>query len=156
MIPGFLSRAPLMFDVVSLAMVVVIPVLTWSIYLIKRRRAFLLHKRLQVALGAALFIAVTLFEIDIRLHPNWWVQTEASSFSRTFLERFLYFHLCFAISTTILWIVTLTLALRRFPSPPRPSEHSRTHIALARLASLTMYCTAVTGWIFYWMAFVSE
>jgi hypothetical protein len=58
------------------------------------------------------------------------------------------------VSTVILWPVTITLALLNFPNPPEPSPHSRIHIPLARVAATDMVLTAVTGWIFYWLAFV--
>jgi putative membrane protein len=54
----------------------------------------------------------------------------------------------------ILWPVTIVLALRKFPNPPAPGAHSPTHIRLARLAALDMLLTSITGWIFYWLAFV--
>ena len=155
MFPGFLSRATLMFDVVSLAMVVVLPVLTWSIYLVKYKRNYVLHKRLQVGLGIALLAAVLLFELDIRLYPGWWEHTKESAFSQSFLRGFLWFHLFFAVSTTILWAWTLIVALRKFPSPAAPNSYSPTHRKLARLAAIDMYWTGLNGWNLYWMACVS-
>jgi uncharacterized membrane protein YozB (DUF420 family) len=66
----------------------------------------------------------------------------------------LYVHLIFALTTVLLWPVVIILALRNFPNPPHPSQHSRIHVPLARLAATDMVMTAVTGWIFYWLAFV--
>jgi len=52
---GFLgTRATLMLDVVFLAMFVVLPVLAASIYLVRARKNYLWHKRIQVALGITL------------------------------------------------------------------------------------------------------
>ena len=155
MFPGFLSRATLMFDVVSLAMFLVLPVLTWSIYEAKYRHNYALHKRLQVGLGLVLLVAVLLFEVDIRTH-DWKPLTEASPYHDTTLWPMLWVHLFFSISTTLLWIVTIVLALRKFPNPPTPGPHSRIHVPLARTAALFMFCTALTGWTFYWMAFVAS
>jgi hypothetical protein len=45
-------------------------------------------------------------------------------------------------------------ALRKYPSPPVPGPHSRQHVPLARLAAIDMALTAITGWVFYWLAFV--
>ncbi len=42
-----------------------------------------------------------------------------------------------------------------FPNPPVPGPHSPWHRRYARLAALDMICTAVTGWIFYYLAFVA-
>src|SRR5947207_1895293 len=68
-INGFLgTRASLMLDVVFLAMFVVLPALAWSVYLVKVRRNYALHKRVQLTLGTVLLAAVTLFEIDMRVN----------------------------------------------------------------------------------------
>jgi hypothetical protein len=63
-------------------------------------------------------------------------------------------HLVFAVTTVILWPTTIMLALRRFSNPPMPGPHSRLHVPLARTAAADMVLTAITGWIFYWVAFV--
>ena len=159
-INGFLgTRASLMLDVVFLAMFAVMPVLMWSIWLVKYRHNYALHKRVQLALALVLAAAVTLFEIDMRV--NGW--TDRALESPYYGEEgapgplflMLYIHLFFAITTTVLWITVIVRALRRFPNPPRPNEHSGSHLFWARLAAIDMGLTTVTGWLFYWMAFVA-
>ena len=46
-------------------------------------------------------------------------------------------------------------ALRKFPSPPKPGPHSAAHKRWAWLATIAMVGTAVTGWAFYYLAFVA-
>ena len=41
------------------------------------------------------------------------------------------------------------------PSPPVPGPHSARHRWSARLAAADLACTAVTGIVFYWLAFVA-
>ena len=66
-IDGFLgTRASLMLDVLVLGMLVVVAVLSWSIYQVKVRRRFRLHKAVQLTLGAVVLVVVVLFEVDIR------------------------------------------------------------------------------------------
>ena len=155
MFDGFLgTRASFMFDVVSLAMLAVVPVLAYSVHLAKRKKNYALHKRIQVALGVVLLIAVVLFEVDVRLHP-WAERAKASPYFGGILQPVLWVHLFFSVSTSILWIATLTLGLRHFPAPPAPGAHSPLHLKLAKPAALFMYCTAVTGWTFYYLAFVA-
>jgi len=160
MFDGFLgSRASLMLDVVALAMVAVVPVLAFSVYQVRYRRNYALHKRIQLALGAVLLVAVTLFEVDIRMY-GWRHRAEASTFigadgGTNWVMISLWIHLFFAISTTVLWIVVITRALANFPSPPVPGPHSAWHLKWARIAALDMTCTAVTGWVFYYLAFVA-
>ena len=157
-IPGFLgTRASLMLDVVFLAMFAVLPVLFYSVYLVKYKRNFALHKRIQIVLGGVLLVTVTLFEVDMRVN-GWRPLAEPSPYygdGWTAVWICLYVHLVFAITTAVLWVWVIVAAIRRFPKPPAPGEHSRQHILLARLATFDMVATAVTGWIFYWLAFAA-
>ena len=59
------------------------------------------------------------------------------------------------VSAAALWAIVTARALRRFPVPPEPSAHSAWHRRFGKLAALDMLGTAITGWIFYWMAFVA-
>jgi putative membrane protein len=155
-IDGFLrTRAPLMIDVVCLAMIGVVLVLVWSVYQVKVRRRYELHKWTQITLGAVLLVVVILFEVDIRLHG--WEERAANAIAGRppqAVYTALYVHLVFAISTVILWPITIGLAVTNFSNPPQPGPHSRVHIPLARTAAADMVMTALTGWIFYWLAFV--
>jgi hypothetical protein len=155
-IDGFLgTRASLMLDVVFLAMFVVLPVLGWSIRQVRYQRRYLLHKRLQLALGIVLLVAVTLFEIDMRLH-DWTLRAAVSPYYSTgVVSTSLWIHLFFAVPTALLWIYVIVAALRRFPQPPQSGSHSRSHIFWGRVAAIEMVLTAITGWIFYWLAFVA-
>ncbi len=153
---GFLgTRAPLIMDVLCVAMLVVLIVLGWSVYQVKVHRRYTLHKWTQISLATILLILVILFEADVRMHG--WQQRSAGQLgghaSATALAT-LYVHLVFAISTTILWPVTIVLALRNFANPALPGPHSKIHVPLARIAALDMLITSFTGWTFYWVAFV--
>lgn len=154
---GFLpfSRAPLALDLISLVMLVVVPVLTWSLYLVRSRHDYRLHKAVQIWTGVGLGAALLVFEVDVRLH-GWRLGAKASPYYDTWLFPVFYVHLGAAITTTLLWIYTLTTALKGFPSPPRPGGESRRHRRVTGLAALGMYGTAVTGWTFYWMAFIAR
>ncbi len=154
-IDGFLgTRASMMLDFLVLAMFIVVLVLGWSIYLVKYRRRYQLHKRVQIGLAIILLLAVILFEIDIRIYG--WEDRAAGELGGEASQGVwtaLYVHLFFAISSVILWPVVLVLAIRRFPQPAAPGPHSLAHIRWARLAAMSMVGTAVTGWVFYWLAF---
>ena len=158
--PGFLgTRASFMLDFVFVAMFAVVPLLGLSIYLVKYRRQYALHKAMQIALGVILAGAVTAFEVDMRLN-GWRHLAEPSPYYRAnwsegLVNWSLWIHLCFAITTCVLWVYVIVQALRKFPRPIRPGMHSRAHIFWARLAALDMTLTAVTGWVFYGLAFVA-
>lgn len=150
------TRASIMLDIVFLAMFAVVPVLAWSIRLVKSKRNFALHKQVQLVLGIVLLVAVVLFEADMRLATNWRERAEPSPYYGTLVFPSLYVHLFFAVPTSLIWTFTIVQALRRIPSPPRPCEYSATHKFWGWLAALEMLGTAVTGWIFYYLAFVAK
>lgn len=152
---GFLgTRASFMLDVVFLAMFAVVPALGWSVWLVKARRNYGLHKLVQLTLGAVLLAAVVLFELEMRLY-GWRERAEASPYFGSALNAVLGVHLLFAVTTALLWIYVIVQALRKIPSPPGPSAYSRSHVLWARLAAWDMVATSVTGWAFYWLAFIS-
>lgn len=154
-IAGFLgTRASLMLDVVFLAMFLVVPLLGASIWLVRYRRRYALHKRLQLLLAGVLLVAVALFEFDMRIN-GWIERAQPSPWYPRGVWTSLYIHLFFAVSTTVLWTLVIVRALRNFPKPPQPGAHSRWHMFWGRLAAIDMMLTAVTGWVFYLLAFVA-
>jgi putative membrane protein len=177
-IDGFLgTRASLMLDVVFLAMFAVLVILAASIYVVRYRRNYAWHKRIQLTLGLVLLVTVALFEADMRIN-GWMKRAEASRFyapmtapSRllsTFYLKILHrpevpglvftalgIHLFFAVTTSLLWVWVIVQGLRRFPKPPVPNAYSASHKFWAWLAAIDMGFTALTGWIFYVLAFVA-
>jgi hypothetical protein len=161
-ISGFLgTRGSLMLDVVFLAMFVVVPLLGISLYLVKYRQRYGLHKTLQLTMASVLLVAVLLFEIDIRVN-GWEDRATPSPYFDPANEWScpagiaLIIHLSFAVPTLLLWVYVVVQALRKFARPAAPGPHSAAHARWGWLASGGMFFTAVTGWIFYWMAFVAE
>jgi putative membrane protein len=65
-------------------------------------------------------------------------------------------HLIFAVSSLVLLVWVLWEAAKRFPTPPEPCAHSRRHMMMARLAGIDLVLTAITGSVFYWLAFVAR
>jgi uncharacterized membrane protein YozB (DUF420 family) len=156
-IDGFLgTRASLMLDVVFLAMFAVLPAMGWSIFLVRYRRNYLWHKRVQLALGAVLLVAVAAFEVDMQWLTNWRLRAEPSPHYETGVVNYsLWIHLFFAVPTALVWIFVIVQGLRKIPNPPGPSLYSAQHMFWGRIAALEMTMTAITGWIFYWLAFVA-
>lgn len=160
---GFLGYpTTFMLDFVVCALVLIVPVLIWSLWLVKVQRAFRLHKQVQIALGVTVLVAVLAFEIDMRLHGGWQQiiaqqQLEPAAFAAKIssIRPWLYLHLVFAVSTPVLWAVTTVLALKRFGSNPMPGAHSVLHKRLGWASTLDITLTSVTGLWFYYLAFVS-
>lgn len=159
--PGFLgTRGSFTLDLVFAAMFLVVPVMWISIWLAHTGRQFRLHKAIQMTLAIALAIAVIAFELEIRLR-GWRHLAAESPFWRDgswndWIDYSLVVHLLFAIPTPLIWAVVIVRAWRGFPRPPRPSHHSPAHRLWGQIAAAAMTLTAVTGWIFYWVAFAAK
>jgi hypothetical protein len=161
---GFLGYdTTFMLDFVVCALVLIVPVLVFSIYQVKVRRNYRLHRNLQLFLGATLLVAVAAFEIDVQFVHGGWINIVNKAGQAPRLEgeqlaavrNILYVHLCFAISTPLLWALTIALALRRFPNA-LPSPHSGAHAKLGWLSTIDLVATSVTGLWFYYSAFVAS
>jgi putative membrane protein len=148
------SRGSLGMDVVLVGLVALLPVLAWSIAAV-RRGNYRLHKRLQLFIVAALAAAIVFFEIDIRLVSDWKERARPSEFWPGGVLWALGIHLVFAVSTFVLWVWVVWEALARFSVPPEPGRHGPRHRAMARVAALDLLLTAITGGVFYWLAFVA-
>lgn len=152
-----------MLDVVVTALVAIVAVSLYSLYVVKFQHNYRLHKNLQLFLGVTLLVAVTAFEVDTQwVHGGWKniVNKDPDSPRLTgakFLQvqQVLRIHLIFAISTPVLWALTLGLAWKNFAHPPRPGKHSRTHKILGWLSAVDVIATSVTGLWFYYLAFVA-
>jgi putative membrane protein len=158
---GFLpGRASFMLDAIVVTMFFVLVALGVSVCLVKYRRRYTTHKAIQLGLASCLVVVLVLFEIDIHFIDNWVDRAVGSPYfdaaSRSGLvANALAIHLVFAISTFALWLLVIVRALRNFPSPPEPGEHSRFHRRWGIIAALDMVLTTLTGWVFYWLAFVA-
>ena len=148
------SRGSLGMDVLLVGLLALLPVLAWSIAAVRQGR-YLLHKRLQLFIVAALAAGIVFFEIDIRLLSDWRERARPSPWWPDGVLWSLGIHLVFAISTFVLLVWVVWEALSRFSSPPQPGTHGPRHRRMAWLAAIDLGLTAVTGSIFYWLAFVA-
>lgn len=159
---GFLGyHTSFMLDSVVVALVLVVPVLVFSLYSVRIRRDYVRHRNLQLALAATLLAAVMAFEIDLHLVQGGWQNVvkkgpPLSSTDLAFIQRVLRIHLIFAGSTPLLWATTIFCAMRFMPRPPGPSPHSRLHKFLGWASTLDLVLTSVTGLVFYYVAFVNR
>src|SRR5262249_33776392 len=149
-INGFLgARGSLMLDVVFLAMFVVVPILALSIFLVKFRGRYALHKLLQISMASVLLVTVVLFEFDMRL--NDWTKraVESPYFDPAHVWTCpagigLMVHLCFAVPNLLLGGLVVVQALRNFSRPPKPGPHSQWHARWGMTAAIGMLCPALT------------
>ena len=156
---GFLgTRGSFMLDFVFAAMLATVPLLVVSRVLVQRA-SYQVHRRLQMALSVILLVAILGFELEMRIF-GWRQRAVDSPFwvdgaMNDWIDGSLILHLCFAIPTPFLWGFVLYKAMRNFPKPPGPSDHSASHRFWGRIAMAALTLTAVTGVAFYWLAFAA-
>ncbi|MEO2030623.1 MAG: DUF420 domain-containing protein, partial [Planctomycetaceae bacterium] len=135
-----------------------------GIGLVKFGRRYKQHRILQTLLCAILLLAVGAFEVDLQIVHGGWENVVKKSYTDDVLlaeriseaQPWLWLHLVFAVTTPLLWLVTIGMAWKRFAVPPAPGAHSHLHRRLGWLSTIDVTLTAVTGLIFYWVAFVAE
>lgn len=160
MTDGFLGyKSSLMLDVVVVSLLLVVPLLIWSLYLVKVKRNYLTHRRLQTLLGVVLLVAVSAFEVDMRMQGGidgilGKRTVSLTPDQRGFFNGLLVVHLVFAVSTVLLWGTTLILAWNRTPRPPAPSLHSHLHKRLGWLSAIDITLTAITGLMVYYFGII--
>lgn len=146
-----------MLDFVALAMLVVSLVLSYSIYQIRVRKRAKFHRNLQIGTAVVLTLALIAFEVDVRFVSRWRELAEASPYYRSGLvDLWLIIHLVFAIPTPFVWGYVIITGLRRFKTGFDQGNYNRTHRTLGRIAAGLMFMTAITGWVFYYLAFVAS
>ena len=152
------TRGSLMLDLVAMGMILIVPVMAASIYLVRSKKQYAVHKRIQTSTAFVLLLVLIAFEVEMRV-SGWRDRATASPLSREGLwndpvEWSLLVHLVCAVPTLLLWVFVVFRAMRGFPLPPLPSAHSAEHRLWGRWAALGMTLTAITGFVFYYMAFV--
>lgn len=161
---GFLGyQTTFMLDFVVCALILIVPLLLWSLWLVKVKKNFRAHMRMQLALGIILLVAVSAFEIDVQMVHGGWenivgqqnLAPDALAAKISAVRPWLLVHLVFAVTTPLLWIVTIVLALKRFGTNPIPGAHSKAHATLGWLSTIDITLTSVTGLAFYYVAFMA-
>jgi putative membrane protein len=153
---GFIpqSRGSFMLDLVAVAMFAVLPALAFGIHLVKDKLNYAAHKKVMLTISATLAVAVILFELEMRL-VGWRDLAAPSPYYDTLMPFALGIHLVCSISTVGALIATVWFAVRGFPIPPIPGAHSPQHKKLGKLSALGLFLTSITGWIFYYLAFIA-
>lgn len=157
---GFLPyNAPLMMDVVIIALLFVTPGLIYGLILVHQKK-YALHAKVMTALGVAVFLVVIAFEIDLRIHGGIEKILDTIGRTKAYTDGFrtlLNIHLFFAITTCIIWIITMVGAIKNFSfDNPQPNAYSKIHKTLGRLTVLDILGVATTGVAVYYFAFVAK
>ena len=93
-----MSRASVMMDIVAISLILLLPILFYSIFSVRLKKRTALHRKLQITLGTVLGFAILLFEIDVRI-SGWRHLAEPSPYYETWVFPALFVHLFFAFIT---------------------------------------------------------
>jgi hypothetical protein len=149
------ARCDVLMDIVVISMVIILPLLWYSMKKVKHEHNYSLHKRIQLIMFLVLFFVVILFEYDMKQHGGIFAMVQGSSYENTFFLNFMiYFHTFLSITTSIIWIVLIILSLKRFDNPPKPNAFSKTHKLWGKIGMWDMALTCITGLILYIFGFV--
>jgi putative membrane protein len=150
---GFLgTEAPFMMDVVVVSLILVVPLLAFSISK-ARSGAIKCHRRLQIILSITLSIAVVLFELEMRLAGG--IKSIIEAHRYTFSYRcFLWFHIFLAVSTLVLWAITFFHANKNFDGQNLLESYKPKHRILGKCSTLALLLTSTTGLVVYAWSFL--
>ncbi|MEZ4742282.1 MAG: DUF420 domain-containing protein [Bdellovibrionota bacterium] len=152
-IPG--SRASFIMDSLVIAMGLFLCIIGYSIANVRKKKSVRQHRKIQLLSSTILIAAIILFEVDVRLY-GWQEQAKKSPFFDTILYPFLYLHIAIAILAFGAWMVQLITAYKRVDRELKyTSQFAANHKKLGWMATALMTATAVSGWIFYYMAFIA-
>ena len=157
---GFLgTRGSLMLDLVAVGMGLTLPLMFISVSLARFGRRYSWHRAIQLTLALTLLAILLAFELEMRLE-GWDHRAAPSPYWSDGrwndpIDYSLAVHLCFAIPTPFVWGALVVRALRNFPRPPAPNEHSQWHRRMGRFGVFLMTATTLTGWLFYYLAFAA-
>ncbi len=154
---GFLpNRATWMLDFVALAMVGVLLALSFSIFQVHSRNNPKAHRTIQLGTAMVLLVALVAFEVDMQYLTDWRELAKPSPFYESgVVSIVLWIHLAFAIPTPFVWGGVIGFAVLRFRGGFQAGDFNKSHRTWGWIASLFMAMTSLTGWVFYWLAFVA-
>ena len=138
-----------MMDIVVVSLIAVVPLLIFSIIQAKKG-AYQVHKKCQVTLAIVLLIAVVLFELEMRFAGGIKNLIEPERYTLAF-RAYLWFHIALAISTLVLWTLTILKALKYFDGQKMDPLHLKLHRKLGLYSTLSLFSTSITGLgVYYW------
>lgn len=141
---GFLGTdAPFMMDVVVVSLIAVVPVLVLSIVKAKQGKMNQ-HRKLQWILTITLGAAVVLFELEMRLVGGIANIMPPERYTMPF-RWYLWFHIALAVTTLVLWVVTLKGAKLNYEKSAMKGSYGPRHRKFGYTCALSLVLTSVTG-----------
>ncbi len=153
MIGGLFPNTDILIDIVNFSFVVIVPALIYS-WMKVRKGEYSFHKKIQLTLFAVLFVAVILFEVDLKMRGGIFEMVKDSQFAgTTFLNSLIWFHMFVSITTSFIWVGLIAGSLWKFTSPPMPNSFSGIHKFWGKIGMIDMILTGITGVMLYVLGF---
>lgn len=150
---GLFPNTDWLIDIVNFSFIVIVPALIYS-WIKVRNGEYSLHKKVQLTLFAVLFVAVILFEVDLKMRGGIFEMVKDSQFAGTaFLNGLIWFHMFVSITTSFIWIGLVAMSLWKFASPPVPNNFSGMHKFWGKIGMIDMILTGITGVMLYVLGF---
>ena len=151
---GFLgTRAPLFMDIVSV-IVAVLPFLIFGAIGLAKKRNYKAHESVQKLLFVVTVIVVAFFEIGVRLAGGYKNLMEGSSVEHNYFIYVLIFHIIIAVSTLVIWMITLYRARHYTGKKALPGLYSGAHKKDGQRTFIGIILTMLTGGWVYALLFV--
>lgn len=150
-----MSRAPWIIEFVTIAMAILGPMTLLGASQAKKRN-YRSHKIIQSSVAVTLLVAVILFEVQVRF-LGWRQAAEASLYFDSLVFPVLYVHIPIAIITAIAWIQAIREAMKVFKTGyGLTGDAGNKHRFWGKIAVMGTQLTWITGWIFFYLAFVAS
>jgi putative membrane protein len=151
---GFLgTRGDVLMDLVVLSFLFILPMLVIS-WRAARTSNYSKHRTIQLSLVLLLAVAVSLFEVDLKMSGGIFELTAASSYAGTrLLNSLIYGHTLVAIGSTLVWVPLVIVSLRKFSNPPVTNAFGPTHRFWGRVGMLLMMASGLSAIPLYYLGF---
>lgn len=149
----YTAKAPLTMKIILFVLPVLLFIQFFSVVAVKIHR-YSLHRFLQMAISLVMGVWLIFFELDVRI-IGWRSYAQHSPFYDSWLFPALMLHVCFAIPFVLMWFSTLYGALKNFKKSAMSPKYSMMHKRMGTGSLLAFLGTAVSGVLFYWLAFVA-
>lgn len=137
-------------------MVLVLIALAVSVHQIRNKKNPQLHRLIQIITAIVLLLTLVVFEVDMQFLTDWRELAKPSPYYESGVVNWsLWIHLMFAIPTPFVWAGVIWFGLSRFGESFQVGKFNQSHRVWGRIAAGLMVMTALTGWVFYYLAFVA-
>jgi len=151
---GFLgTKAPLFMDITTLIVVLLPFLLAGSVHFAYTKN-YKVHKQTQIILFIVTILVLSFFEYGVRVDGGIKKYMEYTDISDSFIFGFLAFHITISVGMILLWARLIYLSVKAERKGDLPGKFSVMHRHLAKVTTIAIYLTAITGFGLYYILFI--